>query len=34
MTGAATAKSPIIKSQVFKVDAQGYPAELWQTVTP
>ena len=26
-------KEPIIKSQVFKVDAQGYPAELWQTVT-
>jgi hypothetical protein len=27
-------KEPTIKSQVFKVDAQGYPAELWQTVTP
>ena len=27
-------KEPIVKSQVFKVDAQGYPAELWQTVTP
>jgi hypothetical protein len=26
-------KEPTIKSQVFKVDAQGYPAELWQTVT-
>ena len=27
-------KEPIIKSQVFRVDAQVYPAELWQTVTP
>ena len=27
-------KEPIVKSQVFKVDAQGYPGELWQTVTP
>ena len=26
-------KEPTIKSQVFNVDAQGYPAELWQTVT-
>jgi hypothetical protein len=26
-------KEPAIKGQVFKVDAQGYPAELWQTVT-
>ena len=30
----AHGKEPIVKSQVFKVDAQGYPAELWQTVTP
>lgn len=27
-------KEPIINSQVFKVDSQGYPAELWQTVKP
>jgi hypothetical protein len=27
-------KEPIIKNQVFRVDAQVYPAELWQTVTP
>jgi hypothetical protein len=26
-------KQPTIKSQVFTVDAQGFPAELWQTVT-
>ena len=26
-------KEPAIKSQVLKVDAQGYPAELWQSVT-
>ena len=26
-------EEPSIKSQVFKVDAQGYPAELWQAVT-
>ena len=26
-------KQPVAKGQIFKVDAQGYPAELWQTVS-
>jgi hypothetical protein len=26
-------KTPTIVKQIFKVDKQGYPAELWQTVT-
>lgn len=26
-------KTPTIAKQIFKVDKQGYPAELWQTVT-
>ena len=27
-------KEPVIARQIFKVDAQGYPSELWKAIAP